>query len=166
MPRYIKQPDQHSCGPTCLLNICKFQGERVTLRDDFAAWKDYCSCGIVYSRNRYKRKDWVRTKNGTSLRAFSRLVKELGGKRLLAPNMRKMHKKLEQGFALAVQVRYTRIHGHFFLITKTRKNAFYCVNLYDGVTAGWVSKKKFYRRQRKHTTEFRVWSVPDKFPCL
>lgn len=157
MPRYLKQPDHHSCGPIALMNALKFQGERVTLREDFKAWKDFCSCGIVYSRNRYNRKDWTRTKNGTTIRAFSRLARELGATRLLAPDMRKMHKKLVQGFALAVQVRYTRIHGHLFLITKTRKNAFYCVNLYEGETAGWITKKRFYKRHRKHTTEFRVW---------
>ena len=165
MPRYIRQRDGHSCGPHCCMNILKFQGEQVTQRGDLAAWKDMLNCGITYSSNHYNRKDWRRGKTGTSIGRFNRVIKELGGKRFLAPNMRKMHRKLEQGFALAVQVRYTSIHGHLFLITKTRKNAFYCVNLFQGVTASWVSKKKFYRTQRKHTSQFRCWAVPDTL-CL
>ncbi len=165
MTRYIRQRDHHSCGPHVMMNILKFQGEQVTQRGDLAAWKEILGCGLVYSRNHYNRKNWRRSKNGTTIRAFHRGIAQLGGKRMLAPNMRKMHKKLAQGFALAVQVRYNLIHGHVFLITKTRKNAFYCVNLFENITASWVTKKKFYRTQRKNKSQFRVWTVPDTL-CL
>ena len=152
MPRYIRQRDRHSCGPICLLNICKFQGKKVTYRDDLLAWKRFCNCGSYY--------DGTGTKNGTTVRAFHRVCRELGGRRMRSPNMRKMHQKLEEGFALAIQVRYTRDNGHHFLIDRTRRNAFRCINLYRGETAGWTTKKRFYREQRKHTLAFRVWVIP------
>ena len=161
MPRYLRQRDRFSCGPICLLNIVKFQGEKVTYEADYPAWRDFVNCGIF----RVKRKSGGISKNGTSVRAFNRVARQLGCRRMRTPNMRKMDKCLANGFALALQVRYNSYHAHFFLITQRRKDALYCVNLYEGETAGWISRKKFYNDNRKHTTEFRVWVVPKDFPC-
>lgn len=156
MPRYIRQKDRFSCGPVCVLNVFKFQGEPVSYQGDYPIWRKACQCG---------RKRKGRSLMGTPTKRWLTIMRKIGVKRLLSPNMRKMHKKLEQGFALTVMVRYTRTQAHVFLITKTRKNAFYCVNVYKDATAGWMTKKRFYREQKKHCTEFKVWSVPKEFSC-
>lgn len=154
MTRYLRQRDRYSCGPHVLVNAMKFQGDSLAerKRNDLAAWKDYCGCGVLCG--------YQGSRNGTNVKVLSRYCEQLGYRRLWAPNMRKMDLALRRGHAIIVQVRWKPDHGHFFLVTKRRPKFFQCVNLYRGETIGWLSKRRFHREHRKNVLEFRAWIVP------
>jgi hypothetical protein len=43
MPRYLKQKDNHSCGPIALMNVARWAGSKIKYKD-LPAVQDLCDC--------------------------------------------------------------------------------------------------------------------------
>jgi len=157
-PRYAKQRDKWSCGPTALLNVLKWAGYDVTYKDDIGWLSEECGA--------------ERTK-GTFIWKFDRALRHVSKRHNLdlkmvnAPSSEVLENHVRGGGLAVVYYSYSLKDsiGHYMLINSVSPSgkSYTCIN--DSTTGPAVrrqTKNKLNGRlylYKNEDTEFTGWLV-------
>lgn len=145
MPRYAKQRDGYSCGPTALINIIKWSGKPISYRASRRVWIRKCAT----------------TKTGTPPLllqiAINNHLSSYGIAHRLSTGTRQgILEHARQGGAVLVRFHWPHLSwGHYFLIVGASRHYLHTVNLYsDGSALRRIHRKSLMRLLSKRTA---VW---------
>jgi peptidase C39-like protein len=120
--KYIKQPDNYSCGPTAVINILKWLGKSASLAD-LPKIKRLCGTDITGTHDTYLTLGLVKS------------IRGIGTWEGAAPNIRNLRSHLKSGGAAIIGYFYYirgEEHGHYVVCIKyTRAGNYVLLNEAD-----------------------------------
>jgi len=152
MPRYAKQLDRYSCGPTAIANMLKWGGVRLNYKRDRK--RLIADCGSSFLR-------------GTSSKMFNSVLRFYGNmlgvsvRRKYRPKLADIDRHLSQGGIVIVNYEH-RKGRHYAVITEGDGRTYNTVNAYRVRKAVHTITRRMLKREMLYyrtSFPFKLWLI-------